>query len=195
MVRNIHDIPGNEPIDLTQDVTGTLSGINVNYSETDHNQLLNYDADEHRKINDGGTGADELWSADKLDTTFSGINVSTGNYIQDVWIGKTKKQKTGGTYTTMGQFIFSGTDNIDEPTAIKASYFGDSGFSNGGIKIFDFTNSLEIANVTGLSSTVDTIVDLGTLSNVPTGLSIFEVQIDPGSGDKDMTIEAVQVQY
>jgi len=40
----------------------------INESSIDHNNLTNYSADEHRTINDVGTGATDLWSASKIST-------------------------------------------------------------------------------------------------------------------------------
>jgi hypothetical protein len=41
-------------------------------TDIDHNQLTNYRADEHRQINDAGTGVTDLWSADKINTELGG---------------------------------------------------------------------------------------------------------------------------
>lgn len=76
------------------------SSVTQHEASIDHNSLSNYDADEHRKINDSGTGSDELWSANEIDsrltnkvdttgglssnlTVSSGLNISGGDgYIE-----------------------------------------------------------------------------------------------------------------
>ena len=52
-------------------LTDTDGTITTNDNEIDHNNLNNYEAGEHRTIDDEGTGATDLWSANKINTELS----------------------------------------------------------------------------------------------------------------------------
>ena len=52
------------------------------------------------------------------------------------------------------------------------------------IRIYDLTNTTIIGEVIGISNISSAIIDLGTLSNLPTGEVMFEVQAKDPSGDE-----------
>ena len=88
------------------------------------------------------------------------------------------------TYKTKGRFVFQGSTVTGTPTLIKIIAEVSSG-STGSVRLFDATNSLVIAEKTGISSTTPSIVDMGTISNVPTGEAIFEIQLRNSLGEVD----------
>jgi hypothetical protein len=58
---------------LTTDIDhDTITNTHNLTTDIDHNQLTNYDINEHREINDSGTGVTDLWSADKINTELGG---------------------------------------------------------------------------------------------------------------------------
>ena len=57
---------GSSKVTITDDTGNNEVKIDINESAIDHNSLLNYDINEHRKINDSGTGTTDLFSADKI---------------------------------------------------------------------------------------------------------------------------------
>jgi hypothetical protein len=59
---------------LTVSVDGGTHDIEltVNEGSIDHDALTNFSADEHRTINDIGSGSTDLWSADKIGTELGG---------------------------------------------------------------------------------------------------------------------------
>jgi len=89
------------------------------------------------------------------------------------------KQTNSTSYVILRRVIFAGTTALGTPSKIKA--IADS-VTSASIKIYDVTNSQTICELTGLSSGSPAIHDLGTLSNLPTGEAIFEIQ-----GKKDST--------
>jgi len=84
---------------------------------------------------------------------------------------------TGNTaYTTAHTFIFEGSDAVGVPKAFHIiGGIIDSGAVQW-IRIYDVTNAQVICELTGITSDFPVILDLGALSNVPTGMAIWEVQ-------------------
>jgi hypothetical protein len=79
-------------------------------------------------------------------------------------------------YAVLARFIFLGTTSLGTPTAIKALAFRDVETTYG-IRIYDLTNSNVICELTLQTNITVAIKNMGTLSNLPTGESIFEVQM------------------
>ncbi len=86
-----------------------------------------------------------------------------------------------GSYEVKAAFRFRGTDTVGNINVIKA-VANVTGASTGSVRLFDFTNGLQICEKTGIADTIPTIQDLGTVSNLPTGDAIIEVQMLVGSG-------------
>jgi len=80
------------------------------------------------------------------------------------------------TYTVLTSLIFKGTTILGSPTKIKAIIHVKTAAKPGDVRIYDLTNANAICEVTGISSLVPIVVDLGTLSNLPSGEAMFEVQ-------------------
>jgi len=80
------------------------------------------------------------------------------------------------TYAVLTRFIFKGTTKLGSPTNIKAIVHVKTAAKPGDVRIYDLTNANVICEVTGISSLVPILVDLGTLSNLPSGEAMFEVQ-------------------
>ena len=94
------------------------------------------------------------------------------------------------TYAVLGKFIYLGSTDMGALTKIYAIISQDSGGTTS-IRIYDATNALTIAEVTGFNDTVSTIKDLGTISNLPTGLAIFEIQLKTSNSSKVVRISSV----
>jgi hypothetical protein len=95
----------------------------------------------------------------------------------------------------MSEFVFRGTTVLGSPTAIKAIAWRLSGSGTFSMRVYDLTNALEICEVTGLSSAVATIQDFGSLSNLPTGEAMWEVQAKVSSGGNRMAISGLEIQW
>jgi len=93
-------------------------------------------------------------------------------------------------YIIASEFIFRGTTALGTPTKIKVICDSVSG---GDVKIYDVTNAQTICEKTGISSASPSIFDLGTLSNLPAGEAIFEVQHKKVSST--MTTHGLSVQF
>jgi len=82
---------------------------------------------------------------------------------------------TSPTYTIIAMFHFPGTDKMGVPDAMKVVAWTTA--TTYDVKIYDVVNSLTIAEITAQTNSTAQIVDMGTLSNLPTGSSIFEIQV------------------
>jgi hypothetical protein len=88
------------------------------------------------------------------------------------------------TYTTLGRFTFLGTNILTVPKAAKfILWAGESGGSHYA-RIYDLTNANVIAEVGPFSGQTVTVQTDSTLTNLPTGEAIFEVQIRDANGKK-----------
>ncbi len=96
-------------------------------------------------------------------------------------------------YTGLGgSFIYEGSDTVQIPTSIELVAFRDASANAMDARIFDLTNNQVIAEVTGMSATVQTIHDFGTISNVPTEKAIWEVQAKRvGGSASDCSIDSI----
>jgi len=86
-------------------------------------------------------------------------------------------QVTSAQYAIAAKFIFNGTSLLGIPTNIKVSYQVQNSSYPASIKLYDITNKTTIVEKTGLTSTAETIVDLGALSNLPASQAVFELQM------------------
>jgi len=95
------------------------------------------------------------------------------------------------------RFIFRGTTLVGTPATISVCYLVEDATNAASVKIFDATNSLAIAEVGSLVSTTPDIADLGTLSNLPTGAAIFEIQgkLTTDTKGDDLNIFALNIGF
>lgn len=100
-------------------------------------------------------------------------------------------------YVQVAIFYFAGTDAIGTPTAFKAIGFKDATPTSWDIQVVDLTNALTIATKTGNTGTAAEIVDMGTLSNLPTGPAMFEVQLKRtgGTGGSEVHAHALSMLF
>lgn len=82
-------------------------------------------------------------------------------------------------YDEVATFIYPGSSSVAAITKIKAILYTSSSSVTGKIKIYDVTNANTIATFgSGTNSTSPyNIVDLGTVSSLPTGPAVFSVQV------------------
>ncbi len=80
------EVSDDEGTEYTAGTGLTLTGteFSTNDSQIDHNSLSNYEQAEHRTINDSGTGLEDLWSANKIDSEISSISAGSIGDLSDV---------------------------------------------------------------------------------------------------------------
>jgi len=116
--------------------------------------------------------------------------------IQQVDINKTLKNKN--TYRSMSKIIYYGSNSIGEITTIEVVAYMQSGVDSFDIRVVDRKNgSNVIAEKTGLTNTDDEIIDLGTISNLPTDKTRLEVQIrkNDSSSSTNVYLDTILIKY
>lgn len=97
-------------------------------------------------------------------------------FVQTIPLCENKKISTS--WTKLGSILFPGTV-YNTITAIKILSYQESQLTNHKIRIYDITNNTIIAEGT-FTNEILAINDLGTISNIPNDVAIFEIQ---GKGD------------
>ena len=102
-----------------------------------------------------------------------------------------------GSYETVGFFSYTGTDVSGIPLQICViSGMHDTG-TVCGVRIYDHTNAMVIAENLTISTSSPTLVDLGTIGNCSSGNAVWEVQVKrvSGSGQKSVSAGTVSIRY
>lgn len=86
-------------------------------------------------------------------------------------------------YITGQVFIFEGSDALGTPSAINVVGARNSA-GDAQVRIADVTNGTIICENTSISAATATLYDLGTLSNIPTGRAIWELQFNDGTSNR-----------
>jgi hypothetical protein len=66
--------------DELDNITGSTGNLQEQIDSLAHSDILDDEPEKHRQINDGGTGATVLWSADKIATELAGRSASSHNH-------------------------------------------------------------------------------------------------------------------
>jgi len=98
-------------------------------------------------------------------------------------------------YVVIAEFIFPGTDNTGIPSGIEGLVGSDNASGEAAIKIFDRTNSLTIAEKIDIESLLRVVTDLGTLANLPSAPSVFEIQGKRIDGGSRLEIAALRILF
>ena len=119
-----------------------------------------------------------------LEGTPSGAG-GLGGYI----VSETAKrfiQSASTVYEVKNLLIFAGTNVLGTPVSIKLVGSVKDATRPGSCRIFDVTNGLVIAETVDTFNTEsDKIIDLGAVSNFPTGEALFEVQLKNSVGSSN----------
>ena len=90
--------------------------------------------------------------------------------------GPYKEVTPSDAYSMADDFLFRGSDALGSPTLLKLLVSASTSDPLQW-RIYDRTNSLEIAEGTAGDFSSVTLIDLGVLDNIPTGVSVWEVQV------------------
>lgn len=85
-------------------------------------------------------------------------------------------------YETIQKFIFAGSILWGGIELIEALAWTEDAGKPGDIRILDVSNSLVIAELLDFTNETQAVLNLGTISNIPTAPAIFEVQLRRPSG-------------
>jgi hypothetical protein len=102
------------------------------------------------------------------------------NVIQNISVNSQTKNKN--TYTTLNKFLYDGSDRT--LLSIDFVSYMDEDIDSYDVRVIDATNGSNIiAEKTSLTNTEEEIIDISTISNLPSGKSQFEVQVKKNNGD------------
>lgn len=123
-------------------------------------------------------------------TTLDGLIGSHDSSIEPVYdniISLTPKESDiiDTDYKRQKMWIFEGSKKAGNIEKIMAIGHMDAGVTNFSIEVFDSTNALQIAEATFTDTTPDSELDLGTISNVPTGRAKIEINVKKTGGTDD----------
>lgn len=187
-------VTATEPVEDEVDVTIPFPA----HSSTTGQTADDHHARDHAATHSGG-GADEIkvenLGATSTDTTkffqpdgAGGVQVGTpdsgGQNTQDYSFAQSNKlslQTASGSYVVKALLHFRGSTTMGTPANIKVTAWREGGTS-AHIKIYDLTNSLAIAEASTTSTTQGNLLDLGTISNIPTGEAVFEIHMKATGG-------------
>ena len=124
-------------------------------------------------------------------------NISNSNSSLPLSFRYNPATTTSSPYQVVSSFVYRGTNTDNTVTDILAVASTSNSAATGQVRVFDLTNSLVIAESAafGPTNTTKIIVDLGTISNLPTGQAIFEVQLRrlPGGGGGQSELRSIQL--
>ena len=99
------------------------------------------------------------------------------------------------TYAKVATFMYAGSTQIGPISAIKINAWR-SGGTGADFRIYDATNALVVAEVVNVTSTSEiNVVNMGTITNIPTALSIFEIQIRRSGGGANGYCGSIEIGY
>jgi hypothetical protein len=140
---------------------------------------------------------DSIWTWN--DTTFveGGAQPASqvSQMIQQIDINKSDNSTS---YKTVSRIIYLGSDNVGAIIHIEAISCMDSGITSYDMRVVDKGNgSAVIAEVTGSTNEIDDIVDFGTISNLPSSKSRFDIQLkrNGGNAQKYVHLDSILIKY
>jgi hypothetical protein len=107
-----------------------------------------------------------------------------------------KVNSKSDSYVTVGCFVFRGSSVMGTPSSIHA-IAGVQVASGYSARVYDVTNSQTICEKVQGSESFPSVVDLGSISNVPTGAAVWEFQLkrDGGTGNSDVEAASIDVRF
>lgn len=125
----------------------------------------------------------------------SGKAAPPGSSRDSVWTFPKDEDKTT-TYKTVGVIPYPGGMKSGVPSAIVV-VAGVETASEMAVRVYDPKNNQVIAEVTGITSPFPSEVDLGTISNVAPGRSLWELQYrrTGGTGNTTVACSSATVEY
>lgn len=106
-------------------------------------------------------------------------------------------ETTSSTYASLAHFIYGGSSIIGPMVNININAWV-TGNANCDVRLYDLTNNVVIAELIGITSQLEpNLQSVGTLSNMPTGPSVIEIQGRKvtGGGASKLRIGSLEIQY
>ncbi len=113
--------------------------------------------------------------------------------------GQPYRANSGTTWGVLARLPFPGTNSVGSPDTVEVLLSRSNATNTVGVRLWDKTNGVAVAQATGLTPTADDtdpdIVDLGTVSNLPTGPAVFEIQANSTSASTDSEVHALDIRF
>ena len=122
------------------------------------------------------------------------VNARAGSDFSVVAPSAPRVTTASALYVVLARFIFAGTAAAGALTAIKALFWRISGTGSVDMQIYDVTNALQIAELTGVVGAATTVQDLGAIANLPAAEATFEVQLR-AVGAATAAFSSVKLEY
>lgn len=130
------------------------------------------------------------------------LNSVIANHVPETGIRKTvfysytpKTTKVNNTvYQRVGgPFKYGGAREVGEINQVDVIGNMDVGMTSYSVRLYDAVNEVVIAEVTGLTNTVESIVDLGVISNIPEDETILEIHAKRVGGSAMTSVNVLEV--
>lgn len=168
-------------------VTSNISGANFQYIATNANDI-------------------EIVFGNSLTVTeTTALNGLVSSHIPDnskpkknfFPVAPTRTNINSTSYQKCVAFKYAGSENIGTLDYVEIIAYKDSSITSYDVRIYDKSNGNIIAEKTGNTNDVSEIIDLGTISNVPTGASVFECQVRKtgGNNKKYVVIDEIMIYH
>lgn len=114
-----------------------------------------------------------------LNTTISNHIPQTGTRKVSFFRYTPKTTKTNSTvYQRIGgPFKYNGSLEMGPINQVEVISNMDSGMTSYSVRLYDATNETIIAEITGQTNTLEELINLGTISNIPEEEAIFEIHV------------------
>lgn len=175
-------------------VSGTIPNARISSSSvTQHEGDLTIaesqisDLGDYAEIDDGDENTTETWSSSKIASEIAASGGSSGRIISFCFASDDDDyiKWSSDYWGCEGAFEFPGSSQVGSPTKITAVARQSSSSNTGWLKIYDITNNKIICQGSFSETNDPQIVNLGTLSNIPTTPAIWEIHIKDEDGEDD----------
>ncbi len=152
-------------------------------------QAVNVTADVVDVVFDSALSAGEKTTLDGL--VAADVPIIIGKSIQVIFVGN---KVTYTVYFNLSNYTFD-PDLINTVNHIEAITEMNSGGTSYSLRVMDRNSSNTVAEMTGQSNTTPTIIDFGTISNVPTSDAIFELHAKVADTNTTLTVKSWTIIY
>lgn len=157
---------------------------------SDTEQMVEFDFDFNPPIEE----AEWTWDGDTFNQGAS-ISSTHSSLMQHVDVNGSSRFNF---WRTMSRIIYMGLDDVGAIQKIEIIAYMDADVTSYDVRIVDKGNqSAVVAQVSGLTNTDDDIIDMGTISNLPSSKTRFDIQIrkNGGAWRKEAYLDSIMITY
>lgn len=184
------------------DINGGTAGDYYHLTQPEH-QILSAGATSFSGTTIGGT-ADALVPDDGVIATGTRVLQDDGNWgsiggaksmiLTFSSEGSPELSTSSTTYTRLAAFIYAGSDAVGAINILRVNAWRVGG-SSIDVRIVDLTTALTVAEINITSAAITNLSDMGTISNIPTTETVFEVQGKKNGGGAKLNMASIEIEY